>query len=321
MRVRWQGTGILVALLALALPAPSLAANATVTATGASIFTPRGVTVDPGDTVTWNNAGGFHNVHFDDESFVQPQFPTGTAWSVSRTFTNPGTYRYYCQLHGAPNGVGMSGTVIVRSPGLDAKVIHTPLAVAYKPCPLAAANRQHAGPLDYPACAPPVQVSDWLTVGTYDSNRRVANSAGFIRVVVEPGDTGTPADEANVQLSAIISDVRSKGDLSDYTGELQAVLPLRITDDSNGDGTTFTERATGDTTFAFSIPCTPSEDPDAGSSCEVRTTADAVSPGAVVEGKSSTWEVGQVQVFDGGADGLADTAGNTLFMTQAVFVP
>ena len=35
----------------------------------------------------------------------------------------------------------------------------------------------------------------------------------------------------------------------------------------------------------------------------------------------SIWQLGQVQVFDGGADGQASTTPNTLFATQGVFVP
>jgi hypothetical protein len=136
---------------------------------------------------------------------------------------------------------------------------------------------------------------------------------------MEPGDPSTQADEANVKLSASITDVRSKSDLSDYAGELQAVLPLRITDSNNGAASD--EKATGDTSFTFTIPCTPSEDPDSGSDCTITTTADAVSPGAVVEGKQATWEVDAVKVYDGGADGIAATADNTLFMSQALFVP
>jgi hypothetical protein len=44
-------------------------------------------------------------------------------------------------------------------------------------------------------------------------------------------------------------------------------------------------------------------------------------PGAVVEGKRSIWQLDKVQVLDGGSDGVASTAGNTLFATQALFVP
>ena len=43
--------------------------------------------------------------------------------------------------------------------------------------------------------------------------------------------------------------------------------------------------------------------------------------GVVREGRRSIWEIGQVQVFDGGADGDADTADNTLFAVQGTFTP
>ena len=40
------------------------------------------------------------------------------------------------------------------------------------------------------------------------------------------------------------------------------------------------------------------------------------------EDKRAVWQLGKVQVYDGGADGDADTAGdNTLFMEQGLFVP
>jgi hypothetical protein len=45
-------------------------------------------------------------------------------------------------------------------------------------------------------------------------------------------------------------------------------------------------------------------------------------PGAVVDGKRAIWQLDQVRVLDGGADGDADTTGdNRLFATQGVFVP
>ena len=40
------------------------------------------------------------------------------------------------------------------------------------------------------------------------------------------------------------------------------------------------------------------------------------------EGQRAVWELGQVQVYDGGADGDADTTGdNTLFAVQGTFTP
>jgi hypothetical protein len=65
--------------------------------------------------VTWVNQGGDHNVRFDDGSFEQPSAPSGSAWTVARRFDTPGSFRYFCEEHGGPGGVGMSGTVSVQA--------------------------------------------------------------------------------------------------------------------------------------------------------------------------------------------------------------
>lgn len=109
---------ILISIVALMLGCPpAFAANQTVGATPSDTFVAKDVTIAPGETVTWNNEGGTHNVHFDDNSFVMPMFPSSSSWSVSRMFGSVGTYRYYCDLHGSPGGVGMSGTVFVSTSG------------------------------------------------------------------------------------------------------------------------------------------------------------------------------------------------------------
>ena len=100
-----------VMLVCLALPASAAANNQTVTAGSTNQFTPAAVTVFQGEKVTWNNVAGIHNVHFDDNSYVQPPSAQAAPWTVSRNFTSPGTFAYYCQVHGGPGGVGMSGTV------------------------------------------------------------------------------------------------------------------------------------------------------------------------------------------------------------------
>ena len=102
------------ALAALAIACPAApAANQTVTATsGSNVFSPSSVTITQGETVTWNNDGGnFHNVHFDDESFVMPTSPLDSLWSVFRTFAQTGTFTYYCEVH---KDSGMTGTVVVN---------------------------------------------------------------------------------------------------------------------------------------------------------------------------------------------------------------
>ena len=39
----------------------------------------------------------------------------GANATYSHTFTTAGSFRYYCRIHGAPGGVGMSGIVVVKS--------------------------------------------------------------------------------------------------------------------------------------------------------------------------------------------------------------
>jgi plastocyanin len=309
--------------VAVAVAAPSasaLASNLNVTVSS-NVFTPSTVTVFQGETVTWTNTGnppGTHNVKFDDGTYTQPSPPSSAAWTVSRTFTTPGSFRYYCQVHGGPGGVGMSGIVnVTAATGYPRPKGATPmrasLAPAYKPC-TGAGNRTHGAPLAFPSCNPPVQVSDYLTVGTPDAigNGQPAKSIGSVLLRVLSGD---------VSISTSLTDVRKKSDLTDYTGQLQARFPLRITDRFNGPAND--EPATGDTTFAVTVPCTPtSADTTIGSACSIATTANAVTPGAVVSSVRAIWEVSGVQVFDGGADGVASTtADNTLFADQAVFIP
>lgn len=77
-------------------------------------FTPNTVNIRTGDTVQWDNAGGFHNVVADDNSFTSGP-PSSAPWTYSHTFTAPGTYPYYCSAHGGIGGVGMSGVVIVST--------------------------------------------------------------------------------------------------------------------------------------------------------------------------------------------------------------
>src|SRR3954453_18798725 len=85
----------------------------TVAATADNTFTPKTLTIPPNTTVYFENRGLSHNVHFDDGKFEGPTDPQPTPWRVWRHFDEVGTYRYFCELHGGPNGQGMSGTIIV----------------------------------------------------------------------------------------------------------------------------------------------------------------------------------------------------------------
>ena len=129
-------------------------------------------------------------------------------------------------------------------------------------------------------------------------------------------------DQADVQINAALTDVRRRSDLSDYTGELRAVLGLRITDRQNGDGTLTDEGGTAtDVPLSFNIPCSATSGSEGGA-CGVTTSADAVLGGIATEGKRAIWAVPTLEIFDGGADGDGDTAGdNQLFAVQGLFAP
>jgi plastocyanin len=72
-------------------------------------YTPSQLVIDVGDTVQWNGAFGTHPLVSEDGLWMTVS--SGTTFS--HTYNNPGFYRYYCNVHGGPGGVGMSGTVTV----------------------------------------------------------------------------------------------------------------------------------------------------------------------------------------------------------------
>jgi hypothetical protein len=157
-------------------------------------------------------------------------------------------------------------------------------------------------------------------VGTFDANLKTSRSVGLVRYDVIVGEPSTLADEADVMLSVSLSDVRNQSDITDYTGELQATTSLRITDRGNG-GAADEAGTVQDTPLPATVPCSATVG-DEGASCSLSTTIEALIPGAAVEGKRAIWELGQIEVNDGGADGVAATEGdNTLFAVQGVFVP
>ena len=189
----------------------------------------------------------------------------------------------------------------------------TPMRVALVPAfrQCTAPNTVHGPPLVFDSCGPPRRESSELTIGTPDANGRAATSVGSAQFNVLQSDVG---------VSVSVSDVRRASDLSDYTGEMRLEPVLRITDRHNGP--TGTEPATGqDQSLPITVPCAGTTGAT-GATCAIATTVNAVVPGTVLEGKRAVWELDAVRLYDGGADGLAATAGdNELFARQGVFVP
>ena len=204
-----------------------------------------------------------------------------------------------------------------------ASYMKLPLVIAYESC--TSPNRFHGPPAlggggPDPSCAPPQPSSAHLTVGTPDSNGQQARASGVASFNTEVGNPATPADEADVSLGLNVTDVRRQGGLGDYTGELQIRVSLSIVDKFNGAAPVDPAALT---TFplGFDATCTGTPDTTVGSTCAAATTADALVPGAVIEGVRTIWQAGAVEVRDGGADGLAETNPNTPFLRQGIFVP
>jgi plastocyanin len=86
--------------------------------TVSAAFSPKDIMINVGDTVTWIwDDGTEHTVTSDTSAWPDsgvrsklggPPFPT-----FQNTFNTPGMYKYHCQIHGGPNGLGMSGSVMV----------------------------------------------------------------------------------------------------------------------------------------------------------------------------------------------------------------
>jgi predicted lipoprotein with Yx(FWY)xxD motif/plastocyanin len=76
-------------------------------------FDPKELTVSAGTTVVWHNEDSVgHTVTSDTGLFDNP-LPSGGA-DFQFTFSQPGTYAYYCRPHGGPGGKGMSGVITVK---------------------------------------------------------------------------------------------------------------------------------------------------------------------------------------------------------------
>ena len=206
-----------------------------------------------------------------------------------------------------------------------ASPVRASMVPAFKAC--ATPNRTHGAPLAFPSCNPPVQASNYLTIGTPDANGAAANAIGSVLLRVKatsPEDvlidsSGTdircmPAEAASVCNSA------NSTDGPDYSGQLQGNATIRISDHYNGPA--LNEAATVvDIPFPVNGQCANTISTTVGGTCTTATTANAVVPGSVKDTQRAVVEVGQLQIFDGGASGVAGAADATLFEVQGIFIP
>jgi hypothetical protein len=195
----------------------------------------------------------------------------------------------------------------------SANQVHVSLVPTFVEC--TAPDRQHGPPLVAGSCSNPSTPSIRVVVSPYNSVPAPTKSAGHVRLATIAGAPGAP-DDSDVRFDFRLRNVMYGSYLTDYTGDVLVVAPLRITDREGAVSSTVQ-----DYPLRFKVRCTATPEETVGAICEQITTADAVMPGLVPEGGRSVWDVGRIQVFDGGADFDVDTGPNDPFVTQGVFVP
>ena len=202
--------------------------------------------------------------------------------------------------------------------------VSVPLVPAYAEC---TSRQSGARPADRGGmCGPPQQASPNLTVGTPDANGAAANSSGFVRLTAVVGVPGLPND-SDIAIDVSLSDVRCQAGVAtcgpandepgdDYTGELRLEAGNRITDLSSPDefGDPDPLGATvQDASFPSTVPCAATPETDRGGDCSISTSANALLPGSVLDGKRAIWALAGIRVLDGGAAGMPTPPATTHF--------
>lgn len=177
-------------------------------------------------------------------------------------------------------------------------------------------NSTHAAPLAVPSCSQPVPTARVARVGAWGGG-----SATFTAV---QGDFSTIATEADWQIAMNFYDVRvgsptGPGYLPNPNGpDMTLMAKLRITDTRNGSSQTGQGTAT-DLDFAVPVNCSIPPDTYKGSDCSANTTANALMPNVIREGRNTVVQVFRVRLNDAGLDGIAGNADDTLFAQQGTY--
>ena len=140
-----------------------------------------------------------------------------------------------------------------------------------------------------------------------------------------PATSPTAANEADFTIVVNATDIRSGTrtgpDYNPNAGgpDLTYNARLRITDSNNG-AFPVDPGTTTDMDFPVPVDCTTTAGTD-GSNCSANTSANAVNPGAVVEGKDMIIQVFRSRLNDAGPNGIQGDSDDKLFEQQGYFAP
>jgi hypothetical protein len=203
--------------------------------------------------------------------------------------------------------------------------VRVPLVPEMTAC--TAPNTQHVAPLAFGSCTPAQPQSSLLT--TSSSGR----GSGFARLDAVTGDPGTAADEADLGITASMSDVLTSAG-ADYAGQVLLTTDMRLTDRLNG-GTGDVPGTAKDFSFSLPVDCVSTPSSAAGSTCSVSTTAETLVPGFATEGARTVMSAFSIAVRDLGPDGslapsvspgldcppICGSGDEQVFLRQGVFAP
>lgn len=196
------------AILAVAFAAiPARAEDHVVTAfAGPFRFEPADLTIAPGDTVTFVNGGGFHNVKSDPDAVTSFRCADGCdetggngdlssdPWEATVEFPTVGVARYYCEQHGAAGGVGMAGIITV------AEEIPTPVLVVEPQALEGSAEVGGSTTLPFGIANEGDAELTW-TADTADTDCATPNVVPWLSVAPAGGSVGVGAPAANVDVT------------------------------------------------------------------------------------------------------------------------
>jgi Tol biopolymer transport system component len=200
----------------------------------------------------------------------------------------------------------------------SASSLSASLVPTFRPCGTGTnpTNGQHSPPLGTQSCLPPTPGSNVARVGS--------TSTGSASFTVVPGDSdATNGDQANVTLTASLSDVKTTAG-ADYVPnasgpDLSEITRLRLTDKANNYG-----GASGTATeYDFRVPldCAATSDPAVGSTCSTSTSADSLLPGFITEQRRTVVQAFRVRIDDAGANGTTGDSDDRIFATQGIYIP
>ena len=236
--------------------------------------------------------------------------------------------QYFAVLYQDDNGNWgrLAGIGLPHARPGSATPLRVPLVPEFREC--TTPNSTHVGPLNSPSCTPATLDSSLLTTST------IGKGVGSVLFKSQVGNPGTPADEADLSISASMTDVRESGG-ADYSGPVVLTTRIRVTDTGNGVSGGVPGTMT-DADFSVPVSCTPNSTADLGSLCDISTSADTLVPGFMKEGKRTVISALSVSVRDRGIDGslvpspdpiglgCPPTCGSgdeKVFLRQGVFTP